>query len=723
MIVEYTVNLSDTNSPPAATSHKVMTIDFPTTTSHHRAGWIEFGPDGMLYIATGDGYANANSAQTLVNGDGTPNHLGKILRIQINADGSYSIPSDNPTQFQNVSQALDQPSAIWAIGLRNPWRASFGPDGKLYVGDVGHVNAEEINIIEAGKNYGWRAVNAADGPQNSPNYTDPYHWYDRTAGNRAVTGGYFYEGPGPLNGKYIFGDFMIGKIFAMDVSGITPVVEDITDLFRDAQGNPINFGNLCSFGRDGNGNLYAIDYGDGQPTGRLFRLSDTTPVPDDADSIEAGAGNDTIHGGGGSDTIHGGDDNDHIYGDADADHLYGDAGADTLEGGAEGDTYYVDSSDQIVEAANNGHDRVYASGSFTLQAGQSIEELRAANPDSTAALNLTGNAVSQDLIGNAGANRLDGGGGSDTLRGLGGDDTYVVDADDTIVEAADAGIDTVETTLNDYILGNHLENLTLRGTAVKGTGNASNNTLTGNNEANVLNGGHGEDRLAGGLGNDTYLVDNARDVVVEATGQGTDRIVTSVSYALGIGMSIETLEAATGTSAINLTGNTLSNSMVGNAGSNQLYSGTGNDTLDGSSGHDSLVGGAGNDVIGGGDGNDRLIGGTGKDTFTGGKGRDVFVFDDWETGSSKTSADYFTDFKGREGDRLNLRGVDANTKKSGDQNFSFIGTKAFSKAGEVRYEKTKGYTYVHLNTDADKAAEAVIKLKGSISLSKGWFVL
>src|SRR3712207_6858827 len=98
----------------------------------------------MLYIATGDGYTNANSAQTLVNGDGTPNHLGKILRIQVNADGSCSIPSVNLRQFQGIAQQLQQPPEIWAIGLRNPWRASFGPDGKLYVGDVGHVNAEKI---------------------------------------------------------------------------------------------------------------------------------------------------------------------------------------------------------------------------------------------------------------------------------------------------------------------------------------------------------------------------------------------------------------------------------------------------------------------------------------------------------------------------------------------------------------------------------------------------
>ncbi len=81
------------------------------------------------------------------------------------------------------------------------------------------------------------------------------------------------------------------------------------------------------------------------------------------------------------------------------------------------------------------------------------------------------------------------------------------------------------------------------------------------------------------------------------------------------------------------------------------------------------------------------------------------------------------DFSGRGGDKIDLRAVDANTKRGGDQNFSFIGTKAFSKAGEVRYEKAGRDTYVYLNTDNDKSAEAVIKLKGAMSLQKGWFDL
>ncbi|MBM1169762.1 calcium-binding protein [Microvirga arabica] len=167
----------------------------------------------------------------------------------------------------------------------------------------------------------------------------------------------------------------------------------------------------------------------------------------------------------------------------------------------------------------------------------------------------------------------------------------------------------------------------------------------------------------------------------------------------------------------------LDENATGSAGADLIKGGNGKDTFAGAAGNDTLDAGAGNDRLTGNDGNDRLVGGLGKDTLTGNTGLDVFMFDDRETGTSKSKADYITDFKGREGDRFDLKLVDANTKKSGDQKFSFIGTKAFSKAGEVRYEKTKKETYVYLSTDTDKSAEAVIKLKGAIDLSKAWFVL
>ncbi len=157
---------------------------------------------------------------------------------------------------------------------------------------------------------------------------------------------------------------------------------------------------------------------------------------------------------------------------------------------------------------------------------------------------------------------------------------------------------------------------------------------------------------------------------------------------------------------------------------NDILTGTGAaNTINGLAGNDVISGLGGNDKLYGGAGNDRLIGGSGKDTLYGNAGGDTFAFAKGDTGTSKSKADYLADFSGRSRDKIDLSAIDANTKKGGDQKFSFIGTKAFSKAGEVRYEKEKGYTYVYLNTDNDKAAEAVLKIKGAMTLQKGWFVL
>jgi Ca2+-binding RTX toxin-like protein len=158
--------------------------------------------------------------------------------------------------------------------------------------------------------------------------------------------------------------------------------------------------------------------------------------------------------------------------------------------------------------------------------------------------------------------------------------------------------------------------------------------------------------------------------------------------------------------------------------SDDILTGTGAaNTINGLAGNDVISGLGGNDKLYGGAGNDRLIGGSGKDTLYGNAGGDTFAFAKGDTGTSKSKADYLADFSGRSRDKIDLSAIDANTKKGGDQKFSFIGTKAFSKAGEVRYEKEKGYTYVYLNTDSDKSAEGVLKIKGAMDLSKGWFVL
>ncbi|OPY88835.1 MAG: Bifunctional hemolysin/adenylate cyclase precursor [Syntrophus sp. PtaU1.Bin208] len=226
-------------------------------------------------------------------------------------------------------------------------------------------------------------------------------------------------------------------------------------------------------------------------------------------------------------------------------------------------------------------------------------------------------------------------------------------AGDVVTEASGAGTDRVNATLN-YTLGDNVEKLYLYGSATTGTGNALGNTLQGNSNANslaglsgndalyglggsdILNGGSGSDRMAGGTGDDTYYVDNAGDVVTEASGAGTDRVNAILDYTLVD--NVEKLylygSATTGT------GNALNNTIVGNSNGNALGGRSGSDTLSGLDGNDTLNGGTGNDKLNGGAGNDDLYGGAGNDDLTGGAGQDRFVF--FETGA--TNQDDIIDF-------------------------------------------------------------------------------
>ena len=260
--------------------------------------------------------------------------------------------------------------------------------------------------------------------------------------------------------------------------------------------------------------------------------------------------------------------------------LTGNSAANVLTGGTGNDTYIVGVGDTVVEQASSGTDTVQSAVSWTL--GSNVENLTLTG---TSAINGTGNMLNNSLTGNTGNNTLDGGAGTDAMSGGAGDDTYIVDnTADTVIENANAGIDTVQSSVT-YTLSANVENLTLTGTtAINGTGNTLNNVLTGNSAANVLNGGAGVDTMAGGAGNDTYVVDNVGDVITENVGGGTDLVQSAVTYALGAEVENLTL---TGTLAINGTGNTLNNSLTGN---------TGNNMLDGGAGADAMTGGTGNDT-------------------------------------------------------------------------------------------------------------------------------
>jgi Ca2+-binding RTX toxin-like protein len=360
---------------------------------------------------------------------------------------------------------------------------------------------------------------------------------------------------------------------------------------------------------------------------------------------------------------------------------------------------------------------------------------------------MFGDGQAHEFQGGAGHDRLVGAGGTDTLLGGEGNDTlfggegadhldggdginvasYAEASGRVVASLQDSGINAGEASGDSYV---SIQSLVGSAYGDSLVGDGSDNTLTGGDGHDLLVGGNGNDHLIGGDGNDTLdggagtdILDGGAGINVYVNAEqgeivgsaGTDIIQAMVSFVLDEGSAVDGAKADENAGAISLTGNSSANTLLGNDSANMLAGLGDADELSGAGGSDKLLGDLGND---------KLSGGTGKDSLTGGTGRDAFVFDDRETGSSKSRADTITDFKGRSGDKIDLKEVDADAKKRGDQKFSFIGDeKTFSKAGEVRFEKTKGYTYVYLNTDSDMAAEAVIKLKGSMDLSKSWFVL
>ncbi|MFT3736412.1 MAG: calcium-binding protein [Rhodocyclaceae bacterium] len=373
------------------------------------------------------------------------------------------------------------------------------------------------------------------------------------------------------------------------------------------------------------------------------------------------------------------------------DTLVSGGGQDTLSGGQGDDTYVIDSGEvAISENYGEGNDTVVSSISWEL--GYALENLTLTGTGSSNAIGnadnniLNGNSGNNLLDGSTGADSLLGGSGNDTLYGRGGDDvlsggsgddSYIVDSDDDqILEEINDGIDTVISSVS-YALSAHIENLVLSGTAVTATGNDLANTLTGNAAGNTLDGGSEVDTMSGGAGDDTYFVDSG-DVVIELAGEGLDTVVSSVSHTLSENVENLTLS---GSSAINATGNILSNYIVGNTAANLLDGGLGNDTMSGGAGNDtyrvdttqdviiensaegidtvlsatssyqlganlenlvltvgatagmgnaldnSITGNEVDNFLGGGEGDDTLDGGNGKDMMIGGRGNDFYVVD------------------------------------------------------------------------------------------------
>lgn len=336
------------------------------------------------------------------------------------------------------------------------------------------------------------------------------------------------------------------------------------------------------------------------------------------DTRNGTATDDIINGYEGNDTLNGLAGNDVLYGDSGNDRLVGGLGADTMVGGDGNDTYVVDNLGDVVdEGGGNGTDLVQialTSGMYDLTAG--VENATAMGSGS---VNITGNDLNNLLMGNSGSNllrgrdgndTLDGGTGIDRMEGGAGDDTYVVDnVNDTVVENPGEGTDLVQVkfTSGTYTLGVDVENGQVLGSSAAGlTGNDLDNYLTGSSGANTLTAGLGNDTLDGGLGNDkliggddddTYIVNAAGDVIVEAANEGNDHVEVAFTaagtYVLSANIETATVNTVNPKLNVNITGNFQDNVLTGNDGNNLLAGGGGNDTLIGGLGNDTLDGGAG----------------------------------------------------------------------------------------------------------------------------------
>ena len=257
VISRFSVSATDPNR--ADPNSELILLEIQQPFSNHNGGMMQFGPDGYLYIAVGDGGSGGDPQN---HGQNPKTLLGSILRIDVDqpSDGrNYGIPADNP--FAGNTEGLRE--EIWAYGLRNPWRFSIDPvTGQLWAGDVGQNAREEIDLVEGGKNYGWRIMEGTLCFNPSTNcdrtgLTLPVKDYPHSEG-RSVTGGYIYRGARrpEFEGAYLYGDFISKRIWLLRYeNGVITADSLLVEIEGD-------FG-LASFGVDEQNELYVLDWAGG----------------------------------------------------------------------------------------------------------------------------------------------------------------------------------------------------------------------------------------------------------------------------------------------------------------------------------------------------------------------------------------------------------------------------------------------------------------------------
>ncbi len=274
VVARYQVSGTDRDVADPSSALQLYVLPQPET--NHNGGHLAFGPDGLLYVASGDGGGGGDPLEAAQRLDTL---LGKILRLDVDGGTPYAIPASNP--FVGVPGAREE---IWAFGLRNPWRFSFDrATGDLLIGDVGQGSREEVNRQPAaslgGENYGWDVLEGTACYEDVPagscaaalsgGSTLPVLEYTHAGGRCSVTGGHVYRGSthSSLAGRYLYGDYCTGEVWQSDPTAWSP------SLLLDTAYR------LASFGEDEAGKLYLADV-IGGTVSRLSPYTFADVVPD-----------------------------------------------------------------------------------------------------------------------------------------------------------------------------------------------------------------------------------------------------------------------------------------------------------------------------------------------------------------------------------------------------------------------------------------------------------
>lgn len=410
------------------------------------------------------------------------------------------------------------------------------------------------------------------------------------------------------------------------------------------------------------------------------------------DTFIAGQGSDTLDSAAGDDSLDGQGGDDLFLAGAGKDSITGGTGNDTIDGGDDVDIAFYSGNFadyEITEILYNTftvRDLRGIDGTDTIIDVNKLSFLDGVRDVIIQGIEIIGDDTDEDYTGGGFSDHLDGAGGNDTLSGAGGHD---------LLDGGSGG-DLLD-------------------------GGEGNDSLEGDDGADTLAGGNGTDTLAGGAGGDTYVLgDETDNVIVEApaaaklgaaTPKTADTIVSSISRDLADFSSIENLKL-TGAAA-SATGNNAANLLTGNGVANILVGLSGADTLLGGSGKDSLFGGAG------------------KDLLTAGAGKDKFVFSAMsDLGKSASKRDVISDFKHGQGDKIDLSGLDANSKTGKNDAFKLLtaeGAKFTKSAGQLHFDEQGSgknkITIVEGDINGDGKADFQIELSGWVHLTKGDFVL